>query len=202
MDEPVYDHSALSSAVQPDDSVDQHWPAVIALSGLPFAGKSTLARSLATALGATLIEVDRLVEGREVLPPGPVPDRLWLAAYRQAETLVRAELAGGRRVVYDGVNFRWVQREKLRRVAAAFGQRVLVIEVTTPIAANLARQRANDRHPTRPSVDAETFAMVQGRFEPPRPGEWAVAYDGSESFPSWFSRVEAGLTDPASDRSD
>ena len=181
-------------------TVDQRWPAVIALSGLPFAGKSTLAGSLAAELSATLIEVDRLIPEREMVPPGPVPDQLWLAAYRQAEALVRMELAGGRRVIYDGVNFRWVQREKLRRVAAAFGQRVLVVQVTTPIAANLARQHANRLAPTRPSVDAETFAMVQGRSEPPRPGEWAVDYDGSESFASWLGRTETELTDRVPDR--
>lgn len=181
-------------------TVDRSWPAVIALSGLPFAGKSTLARALAAALGATLIEVDQLIEGREGLPSGPIPDRLWFAAYRRAEALLRVELVAGRRVTYDGVNFRWVQREKLRRVAAEFGQRVVVVHVTTPIAANLARQQANRLHQTRPIVDAETFAMVEDRFEPPRPGEWAIGYDGSESFASWFGRITTTLGEPASER--
>ena len=196
------DRYRCSSPAAPRTTGDDPWPAVIALSGLPFAGKSTLARALAARLGATLIEVDRLIAGREALPPGPVPDRLWFAAYRQAEALLRAELSAGRRVVYDGVNFRWVQREKLRRIAGGFGQRVLVVQVTTPIAENLARQQANAEQPTRPSVDVETFAMVQWRFEPPRPGEWAIAYDGVESFASWFSRMTTELTEPTSGRPD
>ncbi len=179
-----------------DSSLGPPWPAIVAMSGLPFAGKSTLARALTERLGATLIEVDRLVEGREGLPEGPIPDRLWFAAYRRAESLVRAELAAGRRVVYDGVNFRWVQREKLRRLARDFGQRMLIVHVTTPLAANLARQQANRTHPTRPSVDRETFEMVRDRFEPPRPGEWAVSYDGSEPVDAWLARVGAMLAEP------
>ena len=167
---------------------------VIAMSGLPFAGKSTLARVIAAAQGRTLIEIDRLVDHAAVPVGGPVPDRLWIAAYRQAEGLLRAELAAGRRVVYDGVNFRWVQREKLRRLAMEVNQRVLVVRVTTPIAANLPRQRANALQPTRPAVDPATFEMVRTRFEPPRPGEWTVDYDGTEPAEAWLSRVGAMLS--------
>jgi predicted kinase len=169
------------------------WPAVIAMSGLPFAGKSTLARALATAQGRTLLEIDRLID-HDAVPTGePVPDRAWIVAYREADALLRIELAAGRRVVYDGVNFRWVQREKLRRLAREFGQRVLVVHVSTPIEANLARQRANALHPVRPIVDAGTFAMVRARFEPPRAGEWAVTYSGREPVGTWLARVGAGL---------
>ncbi len=200
MGDAASDQAESSRSAQREVDDGQPWPAVIALSGLPFAGKSTLVRALAAQLGATPIEVDQLVEGREALPSGPIPDWLWLAAYCRAEALVRAELTAGRRVVYDGVNFRWVQREKLRRIAAEFGQRVVVVHVATQIAANLARQEANRIRPTRSAVDAETFAMVEGRFEPPRPGEWAVTYDGSESFASWFGRITTTLVELASDR--
>lgn len=181
---------------QPDPAVEPRWPAIVAMSGLPFARKSTLARALAARLGATLIEVDRLVEGREGLPAGPIPERLWFAAYRRAEALVRAELSAGRRVVYDGVNFRWVQREKLRRLAREVEQHVLVVHVTTPLAAILARQRANLIDPVRPVVDRETFEVVRDRFEPPRLGEWAVSYDGIEPVDEWLARVGATLVDP------
>ena len=196
MADPACSSVSLSGDVQCNVAFASDWPAIVALSGLPFAGKSTLARALAARLGATLIEVDRLVEDREDRPAGPIPDRLWFAAYRRAEALVRAELAAGRRVIYDGVNFRWVQREKLRRLARESGQRVLVVHVTTPLAANFARQRANHLNPTRPSVDRETFDMVRSRFEPPRTGEWAVSCDGSEPVDAWLDRVGPVLTRP------
>ncbi len=163
------------------------------MSGLPFAGKSTLARAIATAQNRTVIEIDRLIDPAAIPAGERVPDRLWIAAYRRGEASLRAELASGRQVVYDAVTFRWVQREKLRRLAREFGQDVLVVQVTTPLAANLARQRANAVRPTRPSVDEETFEMVRSRFEPPRPGEWAVDYDGTEPVDAWLDRVGATL---------
>ena len=180
-------------AERPDRPVLDAWPAVIALSGLPFAGKSTLARAVAGAQRRTLLEIDRLIDHAAVPAGEPVPDRAWIAAYREADALLRGELATGHRVVYDGVNFRWVQREKLRRVAGEFGQRVLVVHVTTPIGDNLGRQRANAARPTCPAVDAGTFAMVRKRFEPPREREWAVEYDGSEPVGPWLARVGAAL---------
>ena len=177
----------------PEPAAPSPWPAVIALSGLPFAGKSTLARAIAAAQGRSLIEVDRLIDHGAVPVGEAVPDRVWIAAYRVAEARLRKELAAGRRMVYDGVNFRWVQREKLRRMAREFGQRVLVVQVTTPIDVNLARQRANDQHLTRPAVDAATFTMVGARFEPPREGEWAVEYDGREPVAVWLERTTREL---------
>ncbi len=199
MANPACSSGSPSGDVRCNVAIASDGPAIVAMSGLPFAGKSTLARALATRLGATLIEVDRLVEGREDPEAGPIPDRLWFAAYRRAEALVRTELVAGRRVIYDGVNFRWVQREKLRRLARESGQRVLVVHVTTPLAANLIRQQANRLNPIRPSVDQETFDMVRDRFEPPRPGEWAVAYDGAEPVDAWLERVGSMLDRPVVD---
>lgn len=166
------------------------------MCGLPFAGKSTLARAIAAAQGRTLIEVDRLV-ARDGVPPGePIPDRHWSVAYRAAEAALRDALAAGDAVVYDGVNFRWAQREKLRRVARGAGAAVLIVHVTTPMPDNLRRQRVNLAHPVRPAIDPATFAMVRDRFEPPRPGEWSVGYDGSEPVGSWLDRVVATLVAP------
>jgi predicted kinase len=162
--------------------------AVVAMCGLPFAGKSTLARAVAARTGARLVEVDALLAEDARAAGGPVPDAAWSAAYRRAEVIVREALAAGERVVYDGVNFRWVMRHRLRRVAATTGGEVLIVHVTTSGDVIAARRARNRVAPTRSDVDDATFDTVRARFQPPGPDEWTVTHDGTEPVEAWLDR--------------
>ncbi|HEV2529047.1 MAG TPA: AAA family ATPase [Thermomicrobiales bacterium] len=164
-------------------------PGVVVMCGVPFAGKSTLARVIAARLAARLIEIDAVIADDPRSALVPIPDAAWSAAYRRGEELLRDGLRAGERVIWDGVAFRRVMRDRLRRVAREFGADVLVGHVTTPAAEIAARRARNRVRPTRGDVDEATFAMVRDRFQVPGDDEWVIRYDGGEPAEAWVTRV-------------
>jgi len=179
-------------------------PRLLILCGLPFAGKSTLARALAAALGAVHLELDAVNRERGLgLDGSPISRSAWTATYREGRRRLEGHLAAGRTVVYDAVTFRWAHREQLRRVARRHGASATVVWVATPVAEIGRRRRANREHRTRRDVRPADFALVAGGFEPPRADEAALVYDGSVSPAAWARGVAAawGAADPSAARS-
>ena len=169
------------------------------MCGLPFSGKSTLARALGARLRATVIEVDALVIAPPRPPGKPIPDSAWIAAYREAERQALRALGAGQQVIYDGVNFRSAMRWKLRRVAGQAGADLLVVRVETPLDEITRRRTANRRSPWRADVDDATFEMVRRRFQEPTGTESVIRYDGREPVDAWLRRHAAALAGTATD---
>jgi predicted kinase/catechol 2,3-dioxygenase-like lactoylglutathione lyase family enzyme len=149
------------------------------MCGLPFAGKSTLARALATRLGAVHLELDAINVERGLGRGGaPLSDADWAATYREGRRRLEDHLAAGHSVVYDAVSFRWAHREQLRRIARRHGAAATVVHVAPPVAEIGRRRRANRARPTRGDVRPKDFALVAQGFQPPRPEEATLVYDG------------------------
>lgn len=101
---------------------------LIVFSGLPGAGKTTLSRPVAAALGATWLRVDAIESAlwrAGVDPAQPTG----LAAYVVADALADAHLALGASVVVDAVNAVEQARAGWRDLAARHGTVMYAIEV-------------------------------------------------------------------------
>jgi predicted kinase len=115
---------------------------LIIFSGLPAAGKTTLARILATQLDALYLRIDTieqsLRDSRRLA--GSVEDAGYCVAYAVAADNLRL----GRTVVADSVNPLQITREAWRAVAAGAGAMAIDVEV---ICSNIAehRQRVESR---------------------------------------------------------
>ena len=153
-------------------------PGLVVLCGLPFAGKSTLARDLAARLGMRHVEIDAIVReqgGR--FGPDPLPRAAWVAAYREGHRRLGELLARDEPAVWDAVSFRWSHREALRRLATRAGRASRLVWVD-PSAAEIARRRLENRVvPRRGDVPEAEFAGVVAGFQAPRPEEGATRYD-------------------------
>lgn len=168
-------------------------PVVYVLCGLPFAGKSTLARQMTAALGLVHLEVDAINRERGLGGDGrELPRAVWAATYRESFRRLERWLAEGRSVVYDATNFRRVMRDRLRRIAAAGGARSLVVLVGAAPEEIAARRERNRRLPRRPDVPEASFAEVRNGFEPPGDDEIVVRYDPSRPIAEWLDRLREG----------
>ncbi|MDQ2682010.1 MAG: ATP-binding protein [Chloroflexota bacterium] len=167
--------------------------------GLPFSGKTTLARGAAELLGLVRVSVDDLVPGFDTLDGGAVIDSTrWLEAYRQAMSVSNRLLSDGRRVVFDSVGHTRKNRYRMRRLAERHGARFGVVWIDVDRTEAFRRLEANRAAPIRPNVPHEGFAEIAGAFEAPGDDETVVIYrpDGpledwiDTTLRAWIARLE------------
>jgi predicted kinase len=103
-------------------------PVLIAMAGLPGAGKTTIAEILGARLGAPMVSVDPIESA--ILSAGIDSDQpTGLAAYLVAETIAEQVLISGRTVIVDAVNAVEPARLQWRDLAARADVELRVIEV-------------------------------------------------------------------------
>ena len=101
---------------------------LIAMAGLPAAGKSTIAGILGGRLSASVVSVDPIESA--ILEAGIDSDQpTGLAAYLVAETMARLVLESGHNVIVDAVNGVDPAREQWVGLAQSRGEALRFIEV-------------------------------------------------------------------------
>lgn len=140
---------------------------LIAMAGLPGAGKSSVAEGLGRALRAPVVSVDPIEAA--LRRAGVAPGRLTgLAAYLAAEAVADGVLALGQSVIVDAVNAVEPARGRWRALAARHGVALRVIEVCCS-SPTVHRARLEARHRGIAGLPEPTWADVEARraeFEP------------------------------------
>ena len=137
---------------------------LIIFGGLPGTGKTTLARLLASAIGATYLRIDTIEYALAPAEDIPLGDEGYRIAYAVAED----NLNLGRDVIADSVNSIAITRQAWHAVGARAGVKTIEVEV-----------RCSDRQEQRQRIEARansgdisgvmapTWAHVEKRhFEP------------------------------------
>jgi len=109
---------------------------LIVMSGLPAAGKSTIARALAQRIGAIWLRVDSMDQA--IWASGTAPQDLQDWTYRAAQAVAADNLALGRDVIADCVNGYPAAHEGWERAAAPSGSEIVWLRI---ICSDLAEHR-------------------------------------------------------------
>ncbi len=155
-------------------------PCILALGGLPGAGKSTLARALAPGLGAApgavIVRSDEIRKRQHGVPPEQrLPESAYGAAAHRAvaDELLDAAgrvAAGGHAVIADATFLDPSLRAALADRAAALGLKFAGAWLDAPLAVLEARvaARAGD------ASDADLAVLRRAAATDPGPGDWRV----------------------------
>lgn len=146
-----------------------HVVLVLALMGLPGAGKSTLAAGLAAATRWSILDRDQIRFERH---PGDASD----AAREEADRLLLRRAGTGVRaalnLIVDGKSWaRAGDRAALAEAVEDAGGDLVWCWLDLPPEAAIARVQADREHPA-PDRNARLVLRVAARFEPPPPGCW------------------------------
>ena len=137
---------------------------LVILGGLPGAGKTTVARALASHLGAMHLRIDTIEAGLRDKIAGPMDDTGYRIAYALAGDNLKLDLT----VIADSVNPIPITRDAWREVARRAGARSLEVELICPDA-SIHRQRVEGRTTDVDGLRLPTWQDVRDREYHPWP---------------------------------
>lgn len=160
------------------------------LCGLPFAGKSTLATTLARRFGWVIISIDAINHARGLgLNGEPMTLEQWDETYAEAYHRLSEALVAQQTVIFDAVSYTRAQRDELRAIATERGASTRVIYLDIPADVCRGRWLANRATEARYDVRDEDFEHVVRRFEPPYALEKPLVCDHAEAAHVWIERT-------------
>ena len=168
---------------------------LIILSGLPGVGKTTIARRLATELGAVHVRIDSIEQA--IRDSGVVALSLDDAGYRVGYAVAEDNLRLGRIVIADSVNPLPITRDAWAAVARRTGVGCFEIEVTCSDTAEHKR-RVEERPTDVGGLKELTWAEVAGRDYRPWTRKRTVIDTARSSIEESVSRIRSLLSDRSS----
>ncbi|MCU1469085.1 MAG: ATP-binding protein [Glaciihabitans sp.] len=142
---------------------------LIAMAGLPGAGKSTIAEVIGNRLGYAVLSVDPIESA--ILSAGIDSDQpTGLAAYLVAEAIADAALANGQSIIVDAVNAVDPAREQWVELAKRHHENLRFIEVICSDT-NLHRERLEARDRNLTHLPEPTWHAVEQSLD--EYSEWA-----------------------------
>ena len=139
---------------------------LIIFGGLPGTGKTTIARLVARACGATFLRADDIEFA--IHASGVVPGDMGPAGYMVGYALAEANLKLGQTVVADSVNPLCITREAWRLAATAASAPVLEVEIICSDR-DEHRRRVETRTSDIPGFTVPDWAAVVARHYEPWP---------------------------------
>jgi predicted kinase len=169
---------------------------LIAMCGLPFSGKSVLARALSRELRIRLLSYDAEIYPAQhrAAPAGASLAAEYDFVLGIARREIAAILAGGESLIYDDLLLQREDRRKLAAVAEAHWAGFVLVYLDTPLAVIEERRTANSRTRARISVPDAKIRTDMSLLDPPGEAERAIYVSPGYVLPEVLAQVSARLT--------
>jgi predicted kinase len=160
------------------------------ISGISFAGKSTLGKKIAQQFGYAEVDVDDTkaqLYGPDIQDEDLCNDD-WIRIYAETDAFIEYYLQAGRTVIDASRNFRKEERQLARQIAIKVDAEFVTIFVDTPEA--IARQRLleNRKKPLRREVTDEDFEEILRVIEPPTADENPLVFHYGDDVERWIAQ--------------
>lgn len=160
------------------------------LCGLPFSGKTLLAKKLADKLGFLRIDLDDIkfeLLG-EMVKDESVSPAEWDRVYQEMYKRIEEALSLGKTVVHDTGNFTKHERALVKDIGDRLGLEVKTIYMDIP--EEIAKQRWLNNKLTKDRFDIseKSFEEAVAEMEPPTEEENVIVYDGKTDIDEWIKQ--------------
>jgi predicted kinase len=160
------------------------------LCGLPFSGKTTLAKKLVAKLGFIRIDLDEVKF--ELFGQGIKDDQIdqsgWDRVYQAMYQNIKTALLKGDTVIHDTGNFTKSERDLVKKIADDLNLKPLTIFVNTPLAVAKNRWLKNKITKKRFDIAEASFADCARELEPPAPSEPHLVFNYNDSVDDWINK--------------
>ncbi|MFC9691069.1 AAA family ATPase [Kribbella sp. NPDC056951] len=160
-------------------------PRLVLLCGTAFSGKSTVARSVAPSLAATIVSLDEINARRGLWGGDGIPVEEWIRTHAEASAETRALLTAGTSVVVDDTSSPRFLRDAWRALAADVEAQFTLLYLDIDQATIHARRTANQTSGGRQDVTDEVLTQHLAEFDPPHPDENAVYLSSVDPESGW-----------------
>ena len=161
------------------------------MCGLPFSGKTTLAKKFAEKTGAQLIAFDKVcADKKDKLKPDLDKVEEWKIILNEAHNKIKDALLSNKSVVYDDTNVRKEHREVLREIAKQYKASFVIVYLNTPMAEIKEREIKNMVSKDRHEVEPVNFKKALAQWQTPVGENGVVEYQPDIDLDKWFKNLE------------
>lgn len=159
------------------------------LCGIPFSGKSTLAKQMVQDLNLKRIDLDEVkfnLFGRDTIDEN-LKQEDWDKIYQKMYRTIQKDLENGIGLVHDTGNFTKYERGLIRKIAEKVGG-VKIVTIFVDTSYEIAKQRLIDNREKkhRFNVSDESFESAVVEMEKPGEDENFLIYDAKIPASEWI----------------
>lgn len=161
------------------------------MCGLPFSGKTTLAKTIVEKTGAKLIAFDKMwTDKKGELKPDLDRVEEWKIILNEAYIRIKKTLLANKSVVYDDISVREEHREVLRAIAKQSNASFVIVYLNTPMAEIKKREVKNRISKGRHEVESINFEKALAQWQTPVGEEGVIEYKPDMDLDVWIRNLE------------